>query len=143
MTFSSIRRFSFAPVALLAGLLAPHAARAEDFTFTVPVDVRSLEGRASHAGVKCEVLAGVPAPAPAPVAGVRIGQGVAGFTLTNGGFQGSVTVRFNAQGPLRDAKGYRCFLYYINLNGEEASMDGLGHRQGTPYTPDVRGALNP
>ncbi|HTS00944.1 MAG TPA: hypothetical protein VMN04_00325 [Thermoanaerobaculia bacterium] len=143
MPIAPIRRIRLAPAAFAALLLAPAATQASDFTFTVPVDIRSLEARASHVGVRCEVFPFVPAAAPGPVSGVRIGTGVAAISLTDGGFQGNVTVRFNAIGPLKDAKGYRCALYYLNANGEEVSIDGVGHRQGTPYTPDARGALGP
>ena len=144
MTIASNRRIRLAEAALAAGLLMSTAARSDDFTFTVPVNLQSLPSTVIGAGVRCEVFNVVPPPAPAAPGGSRLASGQGGLSLTNGGFQGNVTVHFNASGNvLNDAKGYRCFLYYMNREGREAFAIEWPHRQGTAFNPEARGALNP
>lgn len=147
MRIASIHRFRLPAAAFAASLLAPAVARSDDFTFTVPVDVRSLPSAVHGAGVRCEVRKTVP-PVTSAFGDGRSSSGEARFPLTNGGFQGNVTVRFNAtEVSPSEAKGYRCSLYYIDVAGKEESFSmgnwSVGHRPGTPFTPEVRGAINP
>ena len=142
----SVRRLAFGVCA--ASLLATAAARAEDFTFTVPVAVRDLPSAVYGGGVRCEVFKHVPPPAPGDPGARSPSTGAQSFALSHGAFQGNVTVRFNATGmALGEAKGYRCWLYYLDASGREVAFTAespfVGHRAGTPFTPDVRGALNP
>jgi hypothetical protein len=143
MRIASIYRLALG--AFAASLLAPAAARAEDFTFTVPVDVRDLPSSAHGGGVRCEAWRVPPPPLTGPLGDSRLPSGETHFPLTHGGFQGNVTVRFNAKGEVSvaDAKGYRCWLYYLDVAGKDELVSRLGHRSGTPYTAETRGALNP
>ena len=145
MRIAPTRRFTLGVFA--ASLLAPAAARSEDFTFTVPVAVRDLPSFVHGAGVRCEVLKSVPPPPPAAPAGTARSSGESAFWVAHGAFQGNVTVRFNATAVSPgEAKGYRCWLYYLDASGREtafaAEFAGM-HRAGTTFTPEVRGALNP
>lgn len=94
MRIAPTRRFTLGVFA--ASLLAPAAARSEDFTFTVPVAVRDLPSFVHGAGVRCEVLKSVPPPPPAAPAGTARSSGESAFGVAHGAFQGNVTVRFNA-----------------------------------------------
>lgn len=138
-------RYARAAVALTAALAAARLARADDFTFSVPVELHALPSSTSArgGGVRCWAYSAVPASA-AP-GGDTIGTGITGIPLTNGSYQGTVMVHFNAAAGkrLENAKGYRCVLLFLEADGKEAPAAGWSHKQGTSYSDDVRGAINP
>jgi hypothetical protein len=131
--------------ALTAGLAWASAARADDFTFKVPVDVSAMTSGLGSGLVSCVALSVAPPPAPAPSGGDVIGRGAARFSLTNGSYQGTLNVHFNALPGkrLENAKGYRCELLFVQPSGKDESAAAWLHKPGTSYSDDVRGAISP
>ena len=153
MKLDPIGRRALAAAVLATSLASMRAAHADDFTFNVPVELHALPSSltnstgpggqsAGNGSVRCSALSVVPAPAPAAPGGDIIGYGSASFPLTNGSYQGTVTVHFNtaAGKQLQNAKGYQCVL---NFERDGRIVGSPAHKQGTSYSVDVRGAINP
>ena len=109
------------------------------------MELHAITGGAIGGTVSCNVLTVVPPAVPAPPGGETIAIGGAGFTLTNGAFQGTLTARasLRAGRKVEEARGYQCTLWFRTSNGQEKLASAYSHKQGTPYTDDVRGPINP
>jgi hypothetical protein len=125
-----------------SGAIAPPAA-AEDYVFTVPIDLHGIAAALHKGRIDCTVLTEVPSPAPGLASGAILGRGSASFPLIDGGYHGNVMVKFNATGPLANGKGYLCRLFFLNVTDSDVPAMVEPHRPGTPFTVDVRGALYP
>lgn len=106
--------------ALAAGTLT---ALAEDFEFEVPVQLAKIDPIFTQGKVRC-AADGIDRENP----GVKgnpavIGSGSATFSLSQGGFDGTVSVKFNAERPRRlpaDARAWRCALSLVGPSGSES-----------------------
>ena len=101
---------------------APLAALAEDFEFEVPVQLSKIDPAFAQGKVQCRAE-GIDREDPrAKGIAATIGGGSATFSLTQGGFDGTVVVRFSADRPRRqpgDARAWRCGLSLVGTNGTE------------------------
>ncbi len=104
----------------VVSLLAAGTAAAADFTIRVPISTSSIPVEVKKAAVNCGAykVAGSSTSFNWPAAN-RIGGGVREFTLTNGGFSGTVEVAFNADpGSMRtEAHAYACTLNLMPPSG--------------------------
>jgi hypothetical protein len=107
-------------------VLVASPSRAEDFEFAVPVQLSKLDSSFAQGKVTCEVRKGLGAISGMATGreGVVIGSGEATFPITQGAYNGTVAVRFNAKRPeFQPAQGetYRCMLHLLGAGG----LDGL------------------
>jgi hypothetical protein len=116
----------------------------DDFTFSVPVDLHAITGT-TGGHVYCNALSVVPPAAPAAPGGEAVAMGGTEFTLTSGAFQGTLTVHAGLRPgkKVEDARGYQCYLWFRTANGQEKAASAFSHKQGTPYSDDIRGPINP
>ena len=106
-------------IALAATVASP--ASATDFTFDVPVSISNLP-RVTRARIQCFV-SNLPAGTDGWAAGDHvIGRSDVWVELTNGSYNGTVTVPVENSGILRsaDARGYACTLTGSALNDSGA-----------------------
>lgn len=105
--------------AALAALLGAGAAvaTAEDFEFSVPVQLSKLDGAFTQGKVQCEVFGvgqrvGAGAGQVTNTVNVFLGWGEASFPIAQGNFNDTVVVRFNANRPAipSDARSWWCSL---------------------------------
>ncbi len=124
-------KFRLAAVAAL--FASASVASAADFTFNVPVNLKSILPADVPAYISCQVYSVVP-PAPLgtiPGGGTAIGMGSKPFTLSKGGYAGTVAVTANADAGKdpANARGYICWLM---LGGQRCVV--------TPDSEPCRGA---
>jgi len=110
----------FRLVAVAALFASASVATAADFTFNVPVALKSILPANASGYVQCHVYSVVPPPGLGniPVGAASIGMGSKVFTLSKGGFSGTLTVAVNAD-PGKDpasARGYVCSLVLAGNN---------------------------
>lgn len=133
---------------LVAGLslAAIGAARAEDFTLTVPVRLNSLHPLITGAAINCGV-----GTASDHVNDVGLGSAQISIDPNSGNFSQNVVIRFNATTG-RDpstATAYRCVIFLSGSGfGGFTSNPGCSScpitnraKAGTPFTPSVSGSL--
>jgi hypothetical protein len=75
-------------IAAVAMVLAGGAARAEDFNFTVPLDFNNLPSDVASSLIECGTYQ--------VLSGFQVGGGNTRIPITDGGFHGDATIRFNA-----------------------------------------------
>lgn len=108
----------------LSGLLAAaFPALAEDFEFEVPVQLSKLDPVFTEGRVSCHVV-GVDreSPTTSKRANAPIASGSASFALVQGAFNGTVSVKFDADRPRRqpaDARAWTCLLAVVAPSGSE------------------------
>jgi hypothetical protein len=118
-------------------------AAAEDFEFDVPVQLAKLDPAFTQGKVSCEVRGVVRDVATGQVSGVNgvVGSGEAAFAISQGAYNGTVPVRFNANRPKNqptDARSWRCSLTLVagSLSQSLCSVDvATGMASGRP-APD-------
>jgi hypothetical protein len=115
---------SLALALALSAFAAP--ALAEDFTFVVPVDMRSLPPEITSMTVQCGALTAI--------GGRSVGTGETVVPITGGAYRGDVTVSFNASAGLSSgsATAYSCNIralttatrhaYYPNAGGSSSMI---------------------
>ncbi len=104
-------------------------AGAEDFNFTVPVQLRAMTANVIGGEVFCGVGATGNVPGEVPAIGRT------SFTIpASGDFSGNVVVRFNATNQVNRTR-YFCFVTLNLLNGRFSI--------GLPYTHDPSGEWGP
>jgi hypothetical protein len=110
----------------LSGLLAAALpAPAEDFEFEVPVQLSKLDPAFTQGRVSCGVrgIGGAGSTGQNREAvNAAIGSGSASFSIVQGGFSGSVTVKFNADRPQHEpanARSWSCVLSLVAPSGSE------------------------
>lgn len=138
----------FAILAIALGL--PSApAWAEDFTFTVPVQVSNLPPDSTRVGVSCHLYTNA---AARPGGRGHVGS-LYGFAAISGGaFRGEVTAASNANPGVDPATvtHYSCALGitarlrgrdHTFLYGDSAAPSTLPLAPGAPFTPQVVGTI--
>ena len=133
--------------AVMLGLGTAGTAAAEDFNFTIPVKILSLAPPDIGGNVGCQVGVGAP-PSPAGWGALASGVGGGGTAFdvdANGSFQGTVSVKFNAQQGKNPgtATHWACVLFLRQPNGS-ARADVVAPsrgKQGAPLVWTVSGAL--
>jgi hypothetical protein len=108
------------------------AATAEDFELDVPVQLSKLDPAFTQGKVTCEVH-GITHDSgtgwetrPGPLNAV-IGSGETSFAIAQGGFNGPVAVKFNANRPKNepsDGRSWRCSLVLIAGNLSQSLCTG-------------------
>jgi len=96
---------------------------AEDFEFTVPVQLSKLDPAFAQGKVTCDVR-GHSTMGTGAGGRTVIGSGEATFPITQGAYNGNVVVKFNAKRPeFQPAQGetYACMLHLLGAGG----VDGL------------------
>jgi hypothetical protein len=137
-------------LACVAALFAcASAAGAADFTFNVPVSLKSISPE-YPVTIKCFVFnMAVPAGTPTNMqfGGDLIGEGRKDFTLKSGAYEGTVTVSVDSstrKNPA-DARGYRCLLQFTRGSAYycfDVPNDGPCRRSREPgNSVDVTGVI--
>jgi hypothetical protein len=123
----------------LSAFAAP--ALAEDFTFVVPVDVRSLPPEITSMSIQCGALTAI--------GGRPVGTGETVVPITGGAYRGDVTVSFNASAGLSSgsATAYSCNIralttsarrsYYPNAGGSSSMIPLAPGATFRPITPET------
>jgi hypothetical protein len=126
-------------------LAIPGAVSAQDFTFNVPVVVKSLV--VSSIQVRCEVYVDQAASASGQALGQAVGMENKNVDAS-GGFTGAVSVKaYMQQGSPRlpgELKFYRCNLYLPNAGSPSSDATApltLRAQSGVPYVPVVEGTI--
>jgi hypothetical protein len=139
-------KFRLAGVAALFACAS--AAGAADFTFNVPVSLKSISPE-YPVTIRCFVFnMAVPAGTPTNMqfGGDLIGEGRKGFTLKSGAYEGTVTVSVDSstrKNPA-DARGYRCLLLFSGDYCFNAPNEGPCRRSREPgNSVDVTGVIKP
>ena len=103
-------------------LFGAPAAQAADYTFTVPVEVRTLPPEAEEVRVTCTIH---------DAGGARLGDGRTTQRLTDHGFNGEVRVEVSRlPGERRRATRWICLLY-VGVNLAEGRRLLYGSRPGS------------
>jgi hypothetical protein len=104
--------------------------RAEDFEFDVPVQLSKLDSAFTQGKVSCEVrgLSRDAATGQATGSHGLVGSGASTFPISRGSYDGTVSVRFNANRPISqptDGRKYVCSLSLIagSNSGSLCSID--------------------
>jgi hypothetical protein len=133
----------FARLALGAALAAgAQAAFAEDFEFEVPVQLSKIDSAFTQGKVTCQVRGiGRDGGGQATSPNALVASGDATFALVQGGFNGAVSVRFNAGRPQhepQDGRTWNCALSLVSAGGavSACSMD-LMSGQATGRVPEI------
>jgi hypothetical protein len=128
--------------ALLGGGASPAAA--EDFEFSVPVQLSNLDAAFTKGTVECEVSGVVQRSASGAgqlgsAANGYLGWGQASFPIAQGKFNNTVVVKFNVPRPTipSDGRSWRCTLSLISAGRDyqlclEAPATGSGMPVGIP-----------
>lgn len=111
-------------LALSGFLVAALPAPAEDFEFEVPVQLAKLDPAFTQGRVSCVVrgIGGTGAATNRETANASIGSGSTTFAIAQGGFSGSVSVKFNANRPEHEpanARAWSCVLSLVAPSGSE------------------------
>lgn len=140
-TASLVSRFALA-IMLGAGACA---AWAEDFEFEIPVQVSKMDSAFTQVAVHCSVF-GVGRDPSGQITGGRttlIGGGGASNPLVGGGFNGTLSVRFNANRPQHqptDARIWNCGLEFAAPGGTvSACVMDVATGQTTGRVPAILG----
>lgn len=137
---------TFAAAALALGVVTG-AARAEDFTFTVPVELAALPTEINYAYVSCDLI--IREPGRSDRSGGNAGRG---FSVSGGAYRGEVLVPVNAAPGIEPARvtHYKCWLSLQGtLRGASVTYNyrDEGHTlplpvaAGAPFTPRVVGTV--
>ena len=113
------RRIGFGTVAVLFACAS--AANAADFTFNVPVGLKSILPADTPAYVNCQIYSTVPSPARGvlPRGSDSMGVGAKAFTLSKGGYEGPpIAVPVNAE-PGKDPANARGYICWLMLGGQK------------------------
>ncbi len=122
-------------------------ATAEDFTFTVPVEITNLPPEINYGTAYCELIIREPGR------GTRTAGNVGrGFRISGGAYRGDVTVAVNAAPGVEPGSvtHYKCFLELTGtLRGTPVSYNfrdegftlPLPLAAGAPFTPRVEGTI--
>lgn len=141
------RKFRFAAAALFA---ATSVAGAADFTFNVPVSLKSITPENATGVLNCTVYNVVPPAAvgTVPPGANYIGSGNKSFTLTKGAYEGTITIAANAAAGKTpaDAKGYICALgvggFNCNAPGASAQVP-CRNATAAGNSVEVKGEIKP
>ncbi|MCM3874905.1 MAG: hypothetical protein NEA02_00650 [Thermoanaerobaculia bacterium] len=116
---------SLAWLAISGFIVAAPPAPAEDFEFEVPVQLSKIDPVFTQGKVSCQVL-GIDRDGAARSSSKDL-TSIAGasttFALVQGGFSGTVSVKFDAERPRRqptDARTWSCVLFLVAPSGSEA-----------------------
>lgn len=145
-------RTVFAATVVLLVLAAATAARAEDFTFVVPVALKDLHPNITQGNVACIVSKA----AGNPSAQVNVvGGGNTSFDITGGRYSGNVTVKFDAKSGYDPAEAarYRCELrlkgrgwdlpaYMASSESHPQFVEEARLAPGSPFRGFVEGPLH-
>jgi hypothetical protein len=137
---------SLAIRAVFAALLGAGApmATAEDFEFSVPVQLSKLDAMFTKGTVECRVQGvahgGAPGAGQATNAALYfLGWGEASFAIAQGKFNDTVVVKFNVPRPSvpSDARAWQCMLSLTSAGRDyqlclEAPATGSGRPVGIP-----------
>jgi len=138
-------RLVTALAALAFGL--PASASAEDFTFTVPVELASLPAEINYGWAFCDLVIREPGRSA-----LSAGNAGRGFTISGGAYRGEVTVAVNASPGIEPARvtHYKCYLSLAGtLRGERVTYSfrdegftlPLPVAPGAPFTPRIEGSV--
>jgi hypothetical protein len=113
----------FRLAAVVALFACASAANAADFTFNVPVSLKSILPADVPGSVMCHVYSVVPPPGLGNIPGgaTSIGMGSKPFTLSKGGYSGTVTVAVNAD-PGKDPANVRGYICALSLGGTNCNV---------------------
>jgi len=117
-------------------------ASAEDFEFEVPVQLSKIDSAFTQGKVTCQVR-GVGRDGNGQATGVNamIASGDSTFALSQGGFNGAVSVRFNAGRPQHepaDARTWSCGLSLVSAGGAvSACIVDTMSGQATGRLPEI------
>lgn len=101
-------------------VLVSSPSRAEDFEFSIPVQLSKLDAAFTQGKVLCDVRGRTATGARAV-----IGAGEAAFPIAQGGYNGTVVVKFDAKRPeFQPSQGdqYRCILHLIGAGGVDGPL---------------------
>jgi len=140
-----VKRFVLSAAALSFVLFASPS-RAEDFEFSVPVQLAKLDPAFTQGKVLCDVRGRTGSPESLPSANARavIGAGETAFPIAQGAYNGTVVVKFDAKRPEfqpSQADQYRCILHLIGAGGVDGALCSLDALTGQP-TGATPGWLN-
>lgn len=150
-----MKRLSISLAALSLALLASPLV-AEDFEFDVPVQLSKLDSAFTQGKVSCEVKGLAHDAATGQVSGNKgiVGSGATTFAIARGAYDGTVSVKFNANRPISqptDGRSYSCALFLIAGSNIQTLCyaDALtGQSTGRPppgwmkLAPGVKGCAN-
>lgn len=124
-------RFRIAGVAALFACAS--AASAADFTLNVPVSLKSILPADVPAFINCQVYSVVPPPGLGnlPSGSASMGVGSKSFSLSKGGYAGTVAVTVDA-GAGKDPANARGYICWLALGGQKCVV--------TPDAQPCRGA---
>lgn len=122
-------------------------ATAEDFTFTVPVEIANLPPEINYGIANCELI--IREPGRSARAAGNVGRG---FRISGGAYRAEVTVAVNAAPGVEpgNVTHYKCYLELQGtLRGTPVSYNfrdegftlPLPVAAGAPFTPRVEGAV--
>lgn len=141
------RKLRFGTVAVFFGFAS--AASAADFTFNVPVSLKSILPLDAPAYISCHVYSVEPPPAfgTIPVGSTSMGIGSTPFTLTKGGYAGPpvvVAVNVETGKDPANARGYICTLA---LAGQKCVVapdsEPCRGARAAGNSVEVKGKINP
>ena len=130
-----LKQLSLAAAAILVLGFTAGAARAEDFTFTVPVELASLPPDMDYGWVYCDLEIREPGSVAR-----RVGNRGRGFSISGGAYRGELTVAVNSAPHISPSSvtHYFCWLTLRGtLRGTAFTYD---FRDGDPPLPGAPGA---